>query len=249
MKITYPTKLAEIPLVNYQRWMKTAQNSNDEELIAHKFVEIFLNVKLSDVRLMNVKDVNFFIAEVVKVLNKKPKFRKRWKYGHVEFGLIPDFENMSWGEYIDIESNLQNVETWHKAMAVLYRPVVDTFKDTYKIADYTGDDLLHEPMKYAPLDIVLGIQVFFYRLEKELLTSILSSLQNEMKMMKVDKTSIPKVHNSVNNGDGIIASIESVKEMLQNLTMLHPYQYIKHSHSYHTKYRKIELSTIGINDN
>ena len=77
MKIIYPTKLSEIPLLNYQKWMKTAQNSNDEELMAHKFVEIFLGVKLTDVRFMAVKDVNFFIEKVVKVLNTKPKFNLR----------------------------------------------------------------------------------------------------------------------------------------------------------------------------
>ena len=171
MKITYPTKLSEIPLLNYQKWMQTAQNSNDEELMAHKFVEIFLGVKLTDVRSMAVKDVNFFIEQVVNVLNTKPKFKKRWKYGKHEFGLITDFENMSWGEYIDIESNLTDVKNWHKAIAVLYRPIVETYKDTYKIMEYKGDDTFHEAMKYAPLDIVLGIQVFFLEYRKRIIKS------------------------------------------------------------------------------
>ncbi len=248
MKITYPTKLSEIPLLNYQKWMKTAQNSNDEELMAHKFVEIFLGVKLTDVRSMAVKDVNFFIEEIVNVLNTKPKFKKRWKYGKHEFGLITDFENMSWGEYIDIESNLTDVKNWHKAMAVLYRPIVETYKDTYKIMEYKGDDQFHEPMKYAPLDIVLGIQVFFWNIEKELLNHTLSSLKNEMKKMNENQT-IAKLGNFQSNLDGITASIESVRGMLQNLPKLLPYPYIKHSHSYHMKYKKIESNITTKNDN
>ena len=247
MKIIYPTKLSEIPLVNYQRWMNTAQNSNDEELMAHKFVEIFLGVRLNDVRNMAVKDVNFFISKVVEVLNTKPRFRKRWKYGKHEFGLIPDFENMTWGEYIDIEANLTDVKNWHKAMAVLYRPVINTFKDTYEIMEYKGDDTFHEPMKYAPLDVVLGIQVFFWTIEKELLNNTLTYLENQIKLNK--KTNTAKAHNSANNLAGITASIESVKGILQSLPKLPPYPYIKHSHSYHTKSKKIGLNIIDIKDN
>ena len=248
MKIIYPTKLSEIPLLNYQKWMKTAQNSNDEELMAHKFVEIFLGVKLTDVRSMAVKDVNFFIEEVVNVLNTKPKFKKRWKYGKHEFGLITDFENMSWGEYIDIEANLTDVKNWHKAMAVLYRPIIETYKDTYKIMEYQGDDTFHEPMKYAPLDIVLGIQVFFWNIEKELLNNTMSCLKKQMKMMN-ENQNIVRVDNSQSSTDGIIASIESVRAMLHDLPKLHPYPYIKHLHSLPMKYKKIESNITIKNDN
>ena len=248
MKIIYPTKLSEIPLLNYQKWMKTAQNSNDEELMAHKFVEIFLGVKLTDVRSMAVKDVNFFIEEVVNVLNTKPKFKKRWKYGKHEFGLITDFENMSWGEYIDIEANLTDVKNWHKAMAVLYRPIIETYKDTYKIMEYQGDDTFHEPMKYAPLDIVLGIQVFFWNIEKELLNNTMSCLKKQMKMMN-ENQNIVRVDNSQSSTDGIIASIESVRGMLHDLPKLHPYPYIKHSHSLPMKYKKIESNITIKKDN
>ena len=248
MKITYPTKLSEIPLGNYQKWMNTALNSNDTELIAHKFVEIFLGVKLNEVRNMNAKDVNFFIEKVSKVLNTKPKFKKRWKYGNVELGLIPDLENMSWGEYIDIESNLTDIKNWNKALAVLYRPVIDTYKDTYKIAKYTADESMHDAMKYAPLDIALGVQVFFWNLEKELLEHTLSSLNKEMKKMTIDKVNTAKHHNLANNGDGITASIKSVKGILTTLNKLPPYPSIKFSHSYPMKYKKIELNTIQQKD-
>jgi|9_EtaG_2_1085328.scaffolds.fasta_scaffold11183_3 hypothetical protein len=249
MKVKYPTKLSEIPLVNYQKWINTAKNTNDEELLAHKFVQIFLGLELNDVRRMNAKDVNFFIEKVIEVLNHKPKFQKRWKYGHVEFGLIPDLENMSWGEYIDIESNMHQVENWHKAMAVLYRPITETYKDTYNIGAYTGDDLLHEPMKHAPLEVVLGVQVFFYHLEKELLSSTLSSLEHQMKSLKNETTNTAKQPNLTSNGDSITASIKSLKATLQNLTLLQPYHYIKHSHSSATKYKKIESNITELIDN
>lgn len=249
MKIKYPTKLSEIPLGNYQKWMNTAQNSNDTELVAHKFVEIFLGVKLNDVRNMNAKDVNFFIEEVTKVLSSKPQFKNRWKYGNTELGLIPDLENMSWGEYIDIESNLMDIKNWNKALAVLYRPIIETHKDTYKIAKYTADEKMHDAMKYAPLDIALGVQVFFCNLEKELLEHTLSSLNKMMNKTMNEKTNTAKHHNSVNNGDGITASIKSVKEALKNLNMLLPYPCIKYSHFYPTKYKKIELNTIPQKDN
>ena len=252
MKIIYPTKLSEIPLGNYQKWMKVVDNSNDEELMAHKFLEIFLGVDLNDARRMSVKDVNFFINKVVSVLNTKPRFQKRWKYGAHEFGLISDFENMSWVEYIDIEQNMSKVETWHKALAVLYRPIVKTFKDTYEIMEYKGDDEFHDPMKYCNLDVALGVQVFFWNLEKELLNNTLSSLEAEMKTIKLtkkEKTALAKVTNSANNGAGITHYIDYVRETLETLPKLRPYPYIKLSLSSRMKSKKKKSNTITIEDN
>tara|TARA_R110002074_G_scaffold240506_6_gene412253 strand:+ start:3548 stop:4294 length:747 start_codon:yes stop_codon:yes gene_type:complete len=248
MKIKYPTKLSEIPLGNYQKWMNTASNSTDEELMVHKLLEIFLGLKLTDVRSMKVKDINFFIDKIVKVLNTKPKFKKRWKYGNVEFGLIPDIENMSFGEYIDIESSFADHKNWHKALAVLYRPITKTFKDTYEIMEYKGDDEFHEAMKYCSLEIALGVQVFFWKLERELLLNTQSYLNDQMKKMKEDLTTAKK-HNSANSGDGITASIEYVKKTYEDLMKLQPYPTIQLSPSYPMKSKKNKLSTININDN
>ena len=38
-EIVIPTTLSEIPLMNYQKFIKLVEGSNDEELIAQKSIE------------------------------------------------------------------------------------------------------------------------------------------------------------------------------------------------------------------
>ena len=161
VKIKYPTNLQEIPLKSYQEWLSVSQNSNDEELLAYKFVQIFTGLELKTISQMGYKDVNFLIEQVSTVLTQKPKFEQTWKFGDIEFGFIPDLENISWGEYIDIESNLDKFEGLHRAMAVLYRPITNRLKDTYEIEDYRGDNSYEDVMKHLPLSIALGASLFF----------------------------------------------------------------------------------------
>ena len=47
----------------------------------------------------------------------------------VEFGFIPKLDNISLGEFVDLDSYMSDWDNMHKAMAVLYRPV--TFRKKY----------------------------------------------------------------------------------------------------------------------
>jgi hypothetical protein len=102
----------------------------------------------------------------------------------------------------------------HKALAVLYRPITSTNKfGQYEIEEYEGTANYSEVMKYAPLDVALGAVVFFYHLGTELLNATLKYLQEEA-------TDLLSKSNSVKDGDGINQSMQRLKEMSSNLTML-----------------------------
>ena len=51
-------------------------------------------------------------------------------------GFIPKLDDISLGEYIDIENNLSDWQKIHKAMAVLYRPVNFKLGNKYGITSY-----------------------------------------------------------------------------------------------------------------
>ena len=95
----------------------------------------------------------------------------------VEFGLIPNFDKMSYGEFVDLEKYLFVDKDLHRAMAVMYRPVKLKSKGSYLIHDYKGTEYLAEVMKSTPLDVALAARVFFYRLGMKLSKDILSSFQ------------------------------------------------------------------------
>jgi len=225
VKITIPTSMAEIPLLNYQRFLKMQKESTDEEFIAHKMIEIFCGIELKDIAKIKLTDLNDLINHFNKIFNEPTKFYHRFKLKDMEFGFITNIEDISWGEYIDLEHHLNSWEDYHKAMAVMYRPIIKTHKDKYEIAPYTAGEEFHELMKYMPMEIAISSRVFFYDLGNELLISTLSYLEREVKKISTSRTS-RRGGNSTNNGDGIQASMQWLREISPDLMKLPPMDFI-----------------------
>jgi hypothetical protein len=220
LEINVPSSLSEIPLKHYQDFLKVQADSNDEEFVAQKMIEIFCGISLKDVVKMKLTSLNELIAHFTQLFSEKPKFKNRFKItseeGEIEFGFIPELEQISFGEYVDLESHLTNWDSYHKAMAVMYRPIIKTRKDKYDVLPYEPNKDFQELMKFAPLDVVIASSVFFWNLGNELLQATLSYLENEMKKNKNLTTTFQKQLNLQNDGDGINQYMQSLKETLQD---------------------------------
>jgi uncharacterized protein YecA (UPF0149 family) len=220
LEINVPSSLSEIPLKHYQDFLKVQADSNDEEFVAQKMIEIFCGITLKDVVKMKLTSLNELIAHFTQLFSEKPKFKNRFKIqseeGEIEFGFIPELEQISFGEYVDLESHLTNWDSYHKAMAVMYRPIIKTRKDKYDVLPYEPNKDFQELMKFAPLDVVIASSVFFWNLGSELLTATLNYLENEMKKNKKLTTTFQKQLNLQNDGDGINQYMQSLRETLQD---------------------------------
>lgn len=218
-EIVIPTSLSEIPLKSYQEFMKVVEKSNDEEFIGQKTIEIFCGLKMKDVVRVKWSDIKSLTLHLNEIFKEKPKFQPTFKIQNTEFGFIPNLEEMSFGEYIDLESNISSVENFHKAMAVMYRPITNKVKDRYEIFEYTGTDEFSEAMKYAPLNVVMGATVFFSILGSDLVQHTLTSLEMELKKNPKLMT-LAKERNLIKDGAGTIQSMHLLRETLQNLMLL-----------------------------
>ena len=218
-EIVIPTSLSEIPLKSYQEFMRVVEKSNDEEFIGQKTIEIFCGLQMKDVVKVKWSDVKSLTLHLNEIFKAKPKFQATFKIENTEFGFIPNLEDMTFGEYIDLESNISSVETFHKAMAVMYRPITKKVKDRYEIFEYKGTDEFSDVMKYASLDVVLGATVFFSTLGSDLVQHTLTSLEKEIKKNPKIMT-LAKERNLINDGDGTIQSMRFLKETLQSLMKL-----------------------------
>ena len=242
-----PTSLSEIPLSRYQSFVKTKEASNDEEFIAQKMIQIFCGIDLSEVGKIKMKDLNGLISHFTKVFSEKPKLVRHFKIKDIEFGFIPKLDDISFGEYVDLEHNLQNWETYHKAMAVMYRPIKEKNKDKYSIVDYEPNEDMQDLMRFAPLDVAISASVFFWTLGSELLTLTLSYLQSELKTMTNSSNTAKDIY-SENNGDGIAASIASLKKMLPSLTKLQSSDLLNVSHISPSKNKKTKSKQTNLNN-
>lgn len=226
VEITIPSSISEIPLVNYQKFLKVQKNSNDEEFIAQKMIEIFCGIELKEVVKMKLTSINDLVLHFNQIFSVKPKFQPRFKIGNIEYGFIPDLENISFGEYVDLDNYLSNWDDYNKAMAVMYRPITETRKEKYNILEYNGASEFSEAMKYAPMDVAIGASVFFWTLGSELLTATLNYLKTETKKMTQEQATLVQELSLEKNGVGIQAYTDLLKETLQNMTKLQNTDYL-----------------------
>ena len=219
LELVIPTSLNEIPLMHYQKFMVVASNKDNSDMfISQKMIEIFCGIELKQVVNIKLNDIIDLTTHFNKLFKDKLELKKTFEIQGVKFGFINELEDISFGEYIDLESNIIDVQSFHKAMAVMYRPITSQKGDKYTIEKYNGTANYADLMKYAPLDVVLPASVFFWGLGKELLTATLSYLEKQM--TKKSKTILAKQLNLENNGDGINQYINSLKETLQSLNEL-----------------------------
>lgn len=228
LELTIPTTLDEIPLMHYQKFMEVSKNSNDDEFTAQKMIQIFCGIELNEVVKISFNDMVDLVNHFNKLFSEIPKLKPTFKIKDLELGIIPNFDKITWEEYIELEAQFKEFDTFHKAMAVLYRPVTEKNKhNQYLIAPFNNVEEFGDLMKYTPLSIALSSHLFFWNLEKELLTATISYLETMlMKMTKVNKAILVKKLNLQNNGDGIKAFMQSQKETLQNLMKSSEWNYL-----------------------
>jgi len=221
LEISIPTKLSEIKLSQYQKFLKIADGNIDNELLHQKMVQIFCGIDLKDVAEIRYKDVLEITASLGLMFeNKNHRFINRFKIGGVEFGFIPNLEDISFGEYTDLDTYLNDWTQMHKAMAVLYRPIKKSgLNGTYEIEKYNGSITYSDVMKHAPLDVVLGANVFFYNLSNELLSSTMTYLEENQEVQNILKSQTLE-----ENGDGTLLTMLSLKEILNDLTIFQNYR-------------------------
>jgi len=161
VNIYVPESLSDITLEQYQKFAKlnTEENSNSNFLL-HKMVEIFCNLDLKDIARIKFTDVQAIINDLNGMFNQKTPLIPVFKLKGVEYGFIPKLDDISLGEYIDLDNTLSDWETMHKAMSVLYRPITIQKNHRYQIEDYTNQDKA-DTFKDMPLDVVMGGLVFF----------------------------------------------------------------------------------------
>lgn len=182
LKLTVPNDLGEIKLSDYVKYLKVLEVNEDDaysDVFVHqKVLEIFCGVPLLDAVEYKMSDVRKVVNIITATLNKQPDLVRTFKLGDTEFGFIPKLDDMTFGEYVDLDSNLGNWDNMYKAMAVLYRPIKQKIGDKYLIEEYKGD-LYYDAMLHTPMDAVVSSMVFFYNLGKELSIAMTKYLEEE----------------------------------------------------------------------
>lgn len=209
IKITIPTSLKDITLGQYKRFLKLEDSIEDERFLNAKMIEIFCGIELDKVMLLQVRDSQEIVKILSQLFDEKPTLVKRFKLNGVEYGFHPQLDDLTLGEYIDLDTYIGDWENMEKAMNVLYRPVIVKLKDKYTIDEYVvqNDDLLLD----MPMDAVMSSIFFLWNLGLDLAKTMTNSLEEG------EEKALTQYLNSQQNGDGISQFTHSLKAMLHDL--------------------------------
>lgn len=209
INLNIPENLSEITLAQYQKWIKIIDNEELSTFFQQKMIEIFCNADLKDILQMRVKDVDEVTAHIDNIFNEKPKFQPTFELDNVEYGFIPKLDEMTFGEYVDLDTYMGEWDSMSSAMSILFRPIKYKRKDKYLIEDYEGSD--KHNLSNMPLNVVMGALVFFCNLRSELQKHILSYLKTQ------DTVHIPQeLKDSLASGVGINPFTDLQRAILEN---------------------------------
>lgn len=190
--INVPMKLNGITLRQYQEWMKIlekyqADEREDEEYLKVKMLQIFCGLSIEDtykIPLQNFDDVVKHISAMF--FDNRNKFHDSFlmkddKGEVLEFGMIPNLDKMTFGEYVDLDKYINDSQNYNKAMAILFRPKIHILNNNYTIEDYEGSAKWSEYLLDMPVNVAIGAIAFMLRLQNQLLklTQVSSQAQVE----------------------------------------------------------------------
>tara|TARA_R110000751_G_scaffold143371_1_gene246720 strand:+ start:41 stop:712 length:672 start_codon:yes stop_codon:yes gene_type:complete len=213
IEVQVPNTLNDVTLGQYQKFLNISKDKEDSLFLNQKMVEIFCEIDLKQVLEIKYKSFEKIILHLSKLFEQKPEFIPSFNKEGERFSFIPQLDDMTFGEYIDLDTTLKDWDSMDKAMGVLFRPETQRHKHKYLIEPYETYDKYD--MKNMPLGVALGAMVFFYNLGKALIISTPNCLVEEAR-----KLTSQQKQTLIENGDFIAAFMVLVKEVLPNMMKL-----------------------------
>jgi hypothetical protein len=185
--------------VTLDKWVKliSKKHNNKSEEAIHT-INILSDIPKKLVEELGITDVANILQRIAKLQeNTNSELNKIIKINDVEYGFHPNLEEITIGEYADIETYLKDgIESnLPKLMAVLYRPIIEKDGDSYSIEAYGKSDLRMRAEKFKKMKAkdVNNALVFFWTLGKELSMILPQYLMERSQMIlnKVQTNNLP----------------------------------------------------------
>ena len=206
-----PTSLADITLRQYKVFFKFQEKNTNVRLLQAQMISIFCNVPIEDVLQMKYQDTQ----EVIKILDElfieKPKLVQRFKLNGMQYGFHPSLDDLTLGEYVDLDTYVGDWNNIEKAMNVLYRPIEAKFGESYAVGKYKLEDA--DNIIDMPMSAVTSSLFFLQTLGIDLSKTMMKSLD------KGQKEALTEYLNLEQSGGGITQFMNSLKGMLQELNI------------------------------
>jgi hypothetical protein len=178
LEITIPEGWEDIKLSKYLAYakaLKPYEGAVDyEQVMYEKAINHFCDLSTEMLHKLPMENYDGII-DLIRTLfmqGDEMPVVKKFTVSSTEFGFIPNLDNMTYGEYLDLSTYSkdlwQNLPTF---LSIVYRPITKRDGETYEIEPYNGtnDDIVTLFTHALTMDIVWGAIGFFTLLQKDLL--------------------------------------------------------------------------------
>ena len=228
LEIVIPENWNEVTLEKYLKFFNAIKpyigTTEYETIVLERFAYYFCGIDADIIRQLPVSTFNEISIDVLKLIesSKKHELVKHFELGNTKYGFIPNLDNMSYGEYVDLSE--YSKDTWQniaEIMTILYRPIVEEKNGKYSIQPYNSidQDVIDMFKQKLTMDIIFGSLSFFLRLEMDLMIGILTFSKKQTKKI-IDQPTSTEALTLAKNGV-TTQQLQSLQETIsQSLTTL-----------------------------
>jgi hypothetical protein len=162
----------------------------DDEYYQAKLINLITGAPLEKLMEVERDKVQFLSTKIIELIpTEKPGFVDKFTLDNVEYGFIPDWKKMSFGEFADLDTLMTKkpqeiLDYVHIITAILYRPITKhKGKHNFEIEKYNQDTLTDRAELFKnklDVEVALGAQFFFTLFARNSLNYTPTSLRSWM---------------------------------------------------------------------
>lgn len=155
-----------------------------------EILSLYLDISVDELRDLPADQIKF-VEKALSNYILEPKSNdlvNTFELSGVTYGLENDWQNMTWGQWVDLEVYSQSdklLNNVHLIMAILYRPVESEKGVKYKLKKFKSSEVMERAELFRenlPVEMWFGVTTFFLRILNEYITHIDISLKAKMKI-------------------------------------------------------------------
>ena len=176
----------EVTLEKWQQLVLGKKKSKTAE--AKETIKALSTLPVKLIEQMSLSDVATIFERLSK-LQIEGKLKKVFEIDGKEYGFLPDLDEITLGEYADIEQYIKvgYEKNMHKVMSVLFRPITSREGKMYSIEAYkNGRERAEKFKKKMSAEQVQQSLVFFWSLGKELSMTLPLFLMEKVKKTQTE---------------------------------------------------------------
>lgn len=198
-KYNLPTAWNEVSIGEYSKLMIELSKEGASEIqLILKSLEALLGIDVGKLSKVPIKQLKLAYAQLQELTSTMPniELNRVIEIDGIEYGIIPDFNELTLGEFVDLDNYLQ--DSWHNLdniLSILYRPIINRDGNSYIIEQYdlkTFRDRVNIFNNNLSIDTAYGALVFFYLIGKKQLDTMQLSLEMKVKSKKKESLELMK---------------------------------------------------------